>query len=45
MKKFKFITSIPQFLVVDHTKNLFHHIKHIFIQFMVKIWSNLNKYC
>jgi hypothetical protein len=29
MKKSKILTSIPQNLVINHTKNVCHHIEHI----------------
>jgi hypothetical protein len=36
MKKSKILTSIPQNLVIYHTKDLCHHIKHA----LFYLWSN-----
>jgi hypothetical protein len=35
-KKSKILTSIPQTLVIYHTKNLCHHIKHILFYLWLK---------
>jgi hypothetical protein len=44
MKKSKILTSIPQNLVIYHTKNLHYHIKHTLLYLWSKygaIWTNI----
>jgi len=40
MKKIKILTLIPQNLVIDHIKNVFHHIEHT----LFYLWVNMGKF-
>jgi hypothetical protein len=40
MKKSKILTLVPQNLVIDHIKNVCHHIEHI----LFYLWVNMGKF-
>jgi hypothetical protein len=40
MKKSKILAIVPQNLVIDHIKNVGHHIEHI----LLYLWVNMGKF-